>query len=100
MITGAGSWLGQNMAINFSELSANVSIIGRNAKSLTGTTKLSGKNGSHIDATVLDINDQNKLKQFISKLDGLDILIANAAIYPIGTVSQGDESTWQDVIEI
>lgn len=98
LITGAGSWLGQDMAIRFAKLGAHVSIAGRNMDALENTKELAGKAACNIEPAMVNITYKEKLAQYISTLDNLDVIVANAAIYPSGTTETGCEDTWQDVI--
>ena len=82
IITGGGSGLGKQMALNYSRLGANVTIIGRNQEKLSNTKQqIENESKNEILTHSMDVRDHEQLADYIDNLgDNLpDVVINNAA---------------------
>jgi NAD(P)-dependent dehydrogenase (short-subunit alcohol dehydrogenase family) len=82
VVTGAGSGVGQSIAVKLAQLGWGVAILGRREKTLQETISLAGDAGSRIVAYPCDIGDEPALnrvaKQILERFQTVDALI-NAA---------------------
>ena len=91
LVTGASSGIGRSTAIECSKLGARLIIIGRNEKRLNETfSQLSGTDHS---TYVLDLNDKQKVADFIDQLPKLDGIVYSAGTQktsPVKMIQQED----------
>lgn len=84
LITGAGSGIGQAIALSLAKFGAEVTIVGRTLSKLNSTKKLVEQSGGVCNVYPLDIADTQAqvlfFKQYIEKHGTLDIFVANAGI--------------------
>ncbi|MBL7006838.1 MAG: SDR family oxidoreductase [Spirochaetia bacterium] len=103
IITGGTRGIGKSLALVFNEAGANVII--------TGTKKLDDinldllKNNSSIQYYQLDFSSDESVKQFIhlvNELDRVDVLINNAGVNKIDTISEIsiDDWDWMNTINL
>ncbi|MES2275359.1 MAG: SDR family oxidoreductase [Bacteroidota bacterium] len=97
LISGAGSGIGQAIALKLAADGHNCILLGRNEANLNKTFKLL-RNGSRM-VIAADIRDKDDLADAVSQLEDtpLDGLIANAGIG--GENQWGDADRWNDIID-
>ena len=78
LITGATKGLGRGAAEAMAEAGGDIIAIGRNQSELNSLGKKIKKLKVKYTAFNCDVNDYNKIKNFITKLKKLDILVNNA----------------------
>ena len=78
LITGATKGLGRGTAQAIAEAGGNIIAIGRNQSELNSLKKIIKKFKVKYTSFNCDVNDYNKMKNFITKLKKLDILVNNA----------------------
>ena len=78
LITGATKGLGRGAAQAIAEAGGDIIAIGRNQSELNSLAKVIKKLKVKYTSFNCDVNDYNKLKEFITKLKKLDILVNNA----------------------
>ena len=78
LITGATKGIGRGAAQAIAEAGGNIIAIGRNQSELNSLAKVIKKLKVKYTSFNCDVNDYNKLKEFITKLKKLDILVNNA----------------------
>ncbi|WP_443090946.1 SDR family NAD(P)-dependent oxidoreductase [Basfia succiniciproducens] len=88
LVTGAGTGIGQAIAVRLAQEGANVLVVGRTEKTLQETTALH----PNIAYAVADIEKDDDLQKIVQQLNqkygGLDILINNAGWAPVTPISQ------------
>jgi 3-oxoacyl-[acyl-carrier protein] reductase len=103
IVTGGTKGIGQGIAKVFVERGANVCIIGRNKTDGHAVVKTLSANGGNIFFCPADVKDQASLEQAIatvvSKFGGVDILCANAGMFPQATLDEMDRHTWDDMMD-
>jgi 3-oxoacyl-[acyl-carrier protein] reductase len=101
LITGGSAGIGLGIAAAFAAAGANVAITGRNqarlgsaAAALGGNIlALAGDTASRPSAIAL-------CEATAQKFGGLDILCANAGIYPVSPLDEMTESEWDEVLAV
>jgi NAD(P)-dependent dehydrogenase (short-subunit alcohol dehydrogenase family) len=78
LITGATKGLGRGTAQAIAEAGGNIIAIGRDQAELNSLEKIIRKLKVNYTSFNCDVNDYNRLKEFITKLKKLDILVNNA----------------------
>jgi NAD(P)-dependent dehydrogenase (short-subunit alcohol dehydrogenase family) len=97
LITGAGSGIGQAIAITLSKQGHTCFLVGRSKDKLTTTLQLL-KKGKH-KMLVVDIKNDKKLQQLLAKHPDLvlDGIIANAGVG--GENYFGENDRWNEIID-
>jgi NAD(P)-dependent dehydrogenase (short-subunit alcohol dehydrogenase family) len=70
VITGAGSGVGQAIALKLAQMDWRVAVLGRRAEALQETIKLAGAHGKQIVAVPCDIGDPKAVDQMAQKVLG------------------------------
>ena len=78
LITGATKGLGRGTAQAIAEVGGNIIAIGRDQSELNSLAKVIKKLKVEYTSFNCDVNDYNRMKDFITKLKKLDILVNNA----------------------
>ena len=78
LITGATKGLGRGAAEAIAEAGGNIIAIGRNQSELNSLGKKIKKLKVNYNFFNCDVNNYNKIKEFITNLKNIDILVNNA----------------------
>ena len=78
LITGATKGLGRGAAEAIAEAGGNIIAIGRNQSELNSLGKKIKKLKVNYNSFNCDVNNYNKIKEFITRLKNIDILVNNA----------------------
>ncbi|MEK3935675.1 3-oxoacyl-ACP reductase FabG [Sporosarcina sp. FSL W7-1349] len=101
VVTGGSKGIGRGIAKVFSEKGANVAIIARNLEEATKTAKeLQGEHNS-VNAYNADVTSNFSLEQvaqaIANDLGAIDIVCANAGIFPSASIEEMTEDQWNRV---
>tara|TARA_R110002167_G_scaffold223081_2_gene428128 strand:+ start:2869 stop:3525 length:657 start_codon:yes stop_codon:yes gene_type:complete len=88
LITGGTSGLGKEMVTHFTKLGYDIHTLGRNSDKVDFPCKS------------VDISNESEIINFINKIDNIDILINNAAIYQRSDYDNIKQSDINSVIDI
>ena len=101
LITGAGSGIGQALAIEGARRNMRLALVGRRLEPLQQTLSLlTGRGHFAIGADVTKAMDRSSLAAAIEKRwRSLDILVNNAGIVPVGLLAETADDQLQSVIE-
>ena len=92
LVTGAGTGIGAAMAMGLAESGADVLLVGRTQLSLEATAKAISNRGGRSKVIVCDVTKSESIRQVISALPRLDVLINNAGTnFPGPFVDVSDE---------
>jgi short-subunit dehydrogenase len=80
LITGASSGIGRALAIAYSASGVSLFLCARNSEKLNETKITCEKLGAKVFVEILDVTDEEKVKNWIRKIADLDLVIANAGI--------------------
>lgn len=96
LITGASSGLGEALALAYSMAGVTLFLSGRHAERLEAVARQTRQRGAKTETAVLDVTDEQAMKEWIERADDLaplDLVIANAGV-SAGT-GKGEESEAQ-----
>ncbi|SDW09976.1 3-oxoacyl-[acyl-carrier protein] reductase [Lutibacter oricola] len=104
IITGGSRGLGRATAIAFAKEGIDVAITGRNEESLIKTTEEIKALGVNAVYEVFNVGNYEEvktgIKNIISNLGGVDILINNAGIAAFGPFSEMEVSVFESMIQV
>ena len=90
IVTGAGSGIGQAIAVRFAQAGAHVAIWDISQEAADSTLTLITENGGSAETGVVDVTDPQGVDQAVAELEAarsrVDILVNNAGIASIGNV--------------
>ena len=103
-VTGAGSGIGQAMAVQLAADGARLALLDLNGAAVEATARQCGEAGARVRADTVDVTDQGSLARSAAAVAGefglVDLLVCAAGVIHTGTVQ---ESSWADtrrVIEV
>lgn len=103
-ITGGNSWIGKEIAKLFAREGAHVFISARDDKRIKETIAEIREAGGEANGMVVDISDEKSaieaLKMLKDQYGKIDILIQDAAIYPMIPIEETPLETWDEVINV
>ena len=100
LVTGAGSGIGQDIAVKLAQMGANVVITGRKEAPLQETAALHG-NISYIVADAGKTEDVSRvLADIKQKFNRLDIIVNNAGMAPVTPIAQQTLAEFDAVFNI
>lgn len=95
LITGASNGIGAALAKSYADTGVALYLSGRDQTRLTKIAGECAKLGANINIKLIDVTNQQEMREWISSLPHLDLCIANAGI-AIGDISPNDEG-YEDV---
>src|SRR5579862_155541 len=104
LVTGSGSWIGREIAMQLAKSGAKIILVGRNLQKLKQTEeqiKNIKRDALSISADISKESDLQLLfKEVKNHFQRLDILIQNAAIYPQASIETMSLEEWNQVINV
>jgi len=104
LVTGASTGIGLGIATGFAEAGANVSLAARSADRLEEAAAALRARGLIAQAFTVDVASaaavQALCKDVAASFGGLDILCANAGIYPVTRLEDITEAEWDQVLDV
>jgi len=104
IVTGAGAGIGAGIAAMLAEAGAAVTVADIDGESAASTAKgIESKGGRAITVTA-DVSDAREIdamvRQTVTDLGGVDILVNNASIATTELVEDLDEEKWRGVLDV
>lgn len=103
LVTGAGTGIGQQMAITLAEAGARVVVAARRVEKLAETVARIEKAGGEAFAVAVDVTDANSIaecfKQAEAKYGVADIVVNNAGIAHQSYLAEHTEGDWDAVLD-
>ncbi len=97
LVTGGSRGIGMGIAAGFLQAGASVAITGRSSEALESARRVLQEPGGRVETIVADIADPascaTMAEEAVSRLGGLDVLCANAGVYPeqlLDDITPGD----------
>ncbi|SHE38971.1 NAD(P)-dependent dehydrogenase, short-chain alcohol dehydrogenase family [Seinonella peptonophila] len=104
LVTGGGTGLGQHTAIRLAEAGAQVILASNDVPSIEETAEVIRQSGGEVLAIETDVSQPDSVSQMANQiqkeLDGIDILVNNAAIYPSKPVEEVTVEEWDQVFAV
>jgi len=103
VITGAGSGIGQAIALKFAHYGATIHIVDVNEAAAEDTRRQIINDGGKASVHLCDVTDQGKLKAAFATLFAVErvhILINNAGVSHIGTVETTTEADFDRLVRV
>ena len=101
VVTGGTKGIGKGIAGVFAKLGARVCVIGRNEHDGAATVEALRSSGGTATFCRGDVKEQRDMEEaaatVAAEFGGVDILCANAGIFPPATLEEMSESAWDDV---
>ena len=98
LITGGGSGIGRDIALQMSALGPDIVLVGRNTDALEETCKACLDAGARIvEYRRVDLIDPTAVNSFIREMiatGGIDVLVNNAGSFVTGNALEGDMEEW------
>lgn len=104
VVTGAGSGIGQAIAIAFAREGAKVVVSGHHVESCRETVAMIEKDGGVAQAVACDVSQADHVealtKAAVQSYGSLDILVNNAGVAMMSPLEQTTDETWDAVINV
>ena len=101
LVTGGTKGIGKGITNVFAELGARVCVMGRNERDGQATLDSLRPAGGHVRFCAGDVRQQADLEKTAARVaaeqEGIDILCANAGIFPASKLEEMTESSWDEV---
>lgn len=99
IVTGASKGIGKGIARVFANQGGKVMIVGRDAGAAAATAKEIGNGAQSFSADVADWDQSQAMaKATADAFGGIDILCANAGVYPQTKIEEMDPTEWDQVM--
>jgi 3-oxoacyl-[acyl-carrier protein] reductase len=99
VVTGASKGIGKGIARVFAKSGANVMVVARNARQARAAAKELGPSASAFGGDVTKLEDMEKMaKAAARKNGGIDVLCANAGIFPQAKIEDMSPEQWDEVL--
>lgn len=103
VITGAGSGIGQAIALTFASHGATVRMLDINEDAASSTCRKISESGGNASAHLCDVTDQTQVDATFAgffRHERIDILVNNAGISHIGTIESTNEEDFDRLLRI
>jgi 3-oxoacyl-[acyl-carrier protein] reductase len=104
LVTGAANGIGAEIARLFSEQGARIWLLDKDEKQLESMTHSLKQQGAQADMCVADLTNPREIEAAISQIhkqiNGLDVLVNNAGIYPRRQFLEMEEPDWLNVLDV
>lgn len=98
LITGGGQGVGAGIALALAGEGATVALLGRTLATLEATCAEIHRRGGLAEAFVCDVMEledvESAVQEVVDEFGGIDILVNNAQIVPLGTILEIDEDEY------
>jgi len=102
VVTGGGGWLGAAICECLASAGASVAVTGRSTETIEDVSDRVRAAGGRALAVRCDVVDKASVDEMadtvVRELGGIDILVNNAAIYPVRPWTEIDEEEWDAVL--
>jgi len=104
IVTGASTGIGLGIATAFAEAGANVAMTARGAERLEAAVAALAERGFSVLGCTVDVADgqavQKMCETVAETFGGIDVLCANAGVYPVATIDELTEAQWDEVMDV
>ncbi len=104
IVTGGAKGIGQGIADNLARAGAAVTVADVDSETAEATAKALREAGSKAHATTTDVSDETSVAAMVSStievFGRLDILVNNAALYPMSPLDEMSLELWDRVLNV
>lgn len=104
VITGVTSGIGKALALYYAQHGATLGLIGRRQERLRGVVAQCQAQGAEVMPAAIDVRDtaamQDYAEQFIARVGGIDLVIANAGVGALDDLASGDAARQTVLFEV
>ncbi|HEY0677646.1 MAG TPA: glucose 1-dehydrogenase [Chitinophagaceae bacterium] len=100
IVTGAGSGIGKAIALLFAKQKAEVHLLDLNRESVNKVLEEIRQQGGKATAHVVDVSDQQQVKQIVDNINKIDILINSAGISHVGKAENTSEEDFERIYRV
>jgi 3-oxoacyl-[acyl-carrier protein] reductase len=104
VVTGAGGGLGEGESLALAAAGAAVACVERDEEKLAAIVERVRAAGGRVVGVATDVSDRSSVEamaeRIVRELGGIDILVNNAAIYPLRPWTEITEEEWDSVLAI
>jgi 3-oxoacyl-[acyl-carrier protein] reductase len=104
IVTGASTGIGLGIAAAFAKQGANVAMTARGAERLEAAAATLRDAGGSVLAYAVDVANAAEVQTICETVagafGGIDILCANAGIYPVASIEDLTEAQWDEVMDV
>lgn len=104
VITGAGSGIGRQLAVQFAAENCRLALSDINQEGLDETTALLNLGHDRVASYIVDVSDRDRSKKFardvVEKFGQVDVLINNAGLTSVGPIEEVSYEAFERVINV
>ena len=100
LITGAGSWIGREIALQQSKAGWTCYLVGKTTANLVETQNLIINAGGEASVFTANVTSAEDMSNVAKKIQQLDAIVCNAAIYPAAAIEDICIAEWREVIDV
>ncbi|MCR4266534.1 SDR family NAD(P)-dependent oxidoreductase [Nitratireductor sp. ZSWI3] len=99
LITGASRGIGRTLAIGFGQSGADLILTAREAAALEPTAETLRGLGCAVECLAVDQRDAGQVRERLSDLQRIDVLINNAGVEEVRPTFDVDEALWDKILD-
>ncbi|MFN2348663.1 MAG: 3-oxoacyl-ACP reductase FabG [Thioalkalivibrio sp.] len=104
VVTGAGKGIGRTIARVFAHEGARVLVVDRDGQAAGDTVRTIQEAGGQAVACVTDVSQRAEVEAMVGEamnhFGGIDVMVANAGIFPSATIEEMTEADWDQVHDV
>ena len=104
IVTGGGGGLGEGICPTLAKAGAAVAVVDHDGEKAEGVANVVAEAGGRAIAVEADVADRSSVEamaeRVASDLGGIDVLVNNAAIYPLRPWTEIEEEEWDRVLAV
>ncbi len=104
IVTGGGGGLGEGICSSLANAGAAVAVVDRDRAEAERVSGIAGSDGGRAISVETDVSDDASVKAMVDRvageLGGVDIVVNNAAIYPLRPWLEIEEEEWDRVMAV
>lgn len=103
LVTGGSKGIGKGIALSFASAGARVTVIARTEEAAQATVDEIRQAGGTAEACAADVTDRGQMTSAVAwcveRFGGLDVLCANAGIFPSADLESMTDDQWDEVMD-
>src|SRR5262245_39221650 len=100
VVTGSSKGIGKGIATAFAKAGSNVLVVSRHLEEAEACARSLGKNASAVAGDVTRLESMERMtKPAAQRFGGIDVLCANAGIFPPNKLEEMTSAEWDHVVD-